>query len=395
MTRFSRRNSRRMPAFVEAVEPRQMLIAAVAFVEVPIPAAARAADPTLNDLRTVDVQLQLSGGDDFLAADLRLQLTNGSFYNPRAGGNTPVPNAWSAFPYLEYDTFVSSPKFQTPQILGRKEGTGSAVFSSSEINVAWGDVANTGDGKFTIARLTFTRNATGNMQANLFTQSLPGTAQPINTTIAPLTPKITGKVFNDLNANGRQDSGEPNLSNWQVYIDKDNNGRLNSGDLSVRTNNRGEYRFINPGNTSHRVRVQVQDGFRRTAPSGGSYNVTLGVGVEATGKNFGVTQKARMSGFVYNDADRDGTRDGGEAGLGGWRVYIDKDNDGRFDTGEANMRTASNGSWSFNNLAAGTYRVRLVQVGGFVPTSPSSRLITVTLGSGADRANLNFGQRTA
>lgn len=372
-----------------------MLIAAVAFVDVPISAAARAADPTLNDLRTVDVQLQLSGGDDFLAADLRLQLSGGSFYNPGAGGNTPIPAAWKNFPYLQFDTFVAGPNFSTPQVLGRKEGTGSAVFSSSEVNVAWGDVVNTGDGVFTIARLTFSKGATGNLTGSVFTQSLPGAGQSINTFISPPTPTISGKVYNDGNANGRQDSGEANLTRWQVFIDANNNGRLDSNETSVRTNNRGEYRFINPGNTSHRIRVRVQDGFRRVEPSNGSYNVTLGTGVIASGKNFGVTQKARMSGFVYNDTDRDGARDSGESGLSGWRVYIDKNNNGSFNNGEINTRTASNGSFSFDNLAPGTYRLRLVQVGGFSPTSPSSRLITVTLGSGQDRVNLNFGQRTA
>jgi hypothetical protein len=395
--RGERVNGRRqvIQAIVEAVERRQLFALSVTYVNVPISAAARAADPTLNDLRTVDVQLKVSGGDDWLASDIKLVLTTGSFYNPRAGGNTPVPAAWSSFPYLEFDTFVSGPSFAAPTILGRKEGTGSAVFSPTEVNVAFGDLVNTGDGTYTIARLTMTSNAVGQLEGNVFAQTTPGTAFPINTLISPLTSTISGRLYNDLNADGKRQSAEPSLIKWQVFIDKNNNGQLDSGEYSVRTNNKGAYTFVNPGNTTHRIRVRVQDGFRRSAPASGSYNVAISPGVVATNKDFGVTQRGRIGGFVFRDTDGDKVRDSGESGLGGWRVYIDADNDGRFDTGEANMRTLTDGSYTFNNLGAGTYRVRVVQVGGWTRTTPTTGVFSITVVSGTDSQNNLFGQRQA
>lgn len=387
--------NRRRQAVVEAVEPRHLMAVSVTYVNVPISSAAKAADPTLNNCRTVDVQLTVSGGDDWLASDIKLALTKGSFYNPRAGGNTPVPGAWSTLPYLQFDTFVSGPNFAAPTILGRKEGTGSAVFSATELNVAFGDLVNTGDGKFTIARMTMTNDAVGNLEGNVFAQTAPGTAFPINTLISPLTSTISGRVYNDLNADGVRQSIEPSLLQWQVFIDRDNDGQLDSGEPSVRTNNKGYYQFTNPGNTTHRIRLRVQDGFRRTQPSTGSYNVAISTGVVATNKDFGATQKGRISGFVYNDLDNDKVKDSGEAGLSGWRVYIDKDNDGRFDTGEANMRTLSNGSYTFNNLSVGTYRVRVVQVSGWTRTTPTGGLFSISVVNGTDATGRNFGERRA
>jgi hypothetical protein len=378
---------------VEAVEPRRMMLVTPAFVEIPISAAARASDPTLSSLRSFDIRLTVTSGDDWLASDLLLRLTSGSFYNPGAGGNAPTPAAWTAFPHLEYDTFVAAPDFGSPTILGRSEGPGAAIFSPSELNVAFGDLEDTGAGTFTVARITVSANAVGTLNGSLFSKAEPGTKQPFTFQIAPLTSEIRGKVFNDVNANGRLDSTESGLARWQVFLDANNNGRLDTNEVSVRTNTRGDYVFTNPGNASHRVRVRVQDTFRRTAPSNGSYNVTLSTGVVSTGKNFGVSQRAKISGFVFNDLDRDRVRDSGEPGLSGWRVYIDRDNDGRFDANETSVRTAADGSWAFDNLSVGSYNIRLVQVSGFVPTSPTNNLITVSVALGSERTGRLFGQR--
>jgi hypothetical protein len=396
MTRVIRRRGsdvlgrRHSPAVVEAIESRQLMTAFTTIVDVPISAAARASDPTLSSLRTVDVKLTVLGGDDWLASDFLIKLTKGSFYNPRAGGNTPNKAGWSLLPYTEFDTFVGGPDFSAPTVLGRKEGTGSAVFSPSEVNVSFGDLASTGAGTFTLARLTFTPDAVGTIDGSFFTQFAPSTAEPIESTISPKTPAINGKVFNDLNANGKQDTGEPNLNKWQVYIDKDNDNKLDSNEMSVKTNSKGNYTFLNPGNNiGHRVRIRLQDGFRRSAPSSGSYNVSVSEGIIATDKNFGATQRGRISGILFRDTDGDKNRDSGEAGMSGWRVFIDKDGDNRFDTNEVNMRTLSDGSFSFNNLGPGTYKIRVTQVGGFTPTTGN---FSVAVVNGTDSTNF-IGQK--
>jgi hypothetical protein len=109
---------------------------------------------------------------DWTTADLRGLLTTGSYYVPAAANsNTPNPAFWSLAPNLEFDTFVSAPNFAAPTILGRFQppgGIGTETFSPADVNVSYGDLTNTGNGTFTIARLTVSNNATGVVTGNLY-----------------------------------------------------------------------------------------------------------------------------------------------------------------------------------------------------------------------------------
>ena len=113
----------------------------------------------------------------------------------------------------------------------------------------------------------------------------------------------------------------------------------------------------------------------------------------AGGRNFGTTQRVLISGAVYNDANGSATRNSGESGLSGWRVYLDADNDGRFDGGERSVLTDASGNYRFTNLAAGTYRVRVVQQTGWRLTTPTTGLHFLTLGSGRTATGKLFGLR--
>jgi len=387
---------------IEAMESRQHLTGTISYVDVPITSAAIAADPTLASLRTLDVRLTVSSGDDWLASDIRVQLTQGSFYNPRAGGNVPDTTEWSDNPHLRFDTWVGGPNTSAPLVLGRQEGSGSAIFSPSEVNVAFGDLQNTGAGTFTIARLTMTQNAVGTINGRFFVLSASSTAVPFTRAITSavtqppaITTTIKGWVFNDTNGDSRHDTNEARASGWQVYIDANNNGRLDSNESSVRTNAQGNFTFGQLAAGTYRVRVSLQTGFQRTFPTNSSFshNVTLTNGLIADRKTFGVTQRAKISGLVYNDSNNNQTKGAGETGLSGWRIYIDRNNNGKFDSNETNVRSASDGSWSFIGLTPGTYNIRIVQVTGFTRTTPSSGVFSVAVGSGAHSTTSNFGQR--
>ena len=52
---------------------------------------------------------------------------------------------------------------------------------------------------------------------------------------------IRGYVFNDLNANGVQDSGELGLANFRVWIDLDSDGVLDDNEPTTHTNSAGRY----------------------------------------------------------------------------------------------------------------------------------------------------------
>src|SRR5258707_14247165 len=53
--------------------------------------------------------------------------------------------------------------------------------------------------------------------------------------LAPAGGAIQGTIWQDLNNNGIQDTGELGLANRVVYIDTDGNGRFDSGEPSLVT----------------------------------------------------------------------------------------------------------------------------------------------------------------
>ncbi len=79
---------------------------------------------------------------------------------------------------------------------------------------------------------------------------------------------------------------------------------------------------------------------------------------------------ATISGAVFNDLNANGLKDTGESGQSGWTVYLDADGNGQLGTGEITATTAADGSYSFSELAPGTYTVAEVLQLGWRQTSP-------------------------
>jgi hypothetical protein len=211
------------------------------------------------------------------------------------------------------------------------------------------------------------------------------------TPAAPATGSIAGTLWNDTDADGVKDTGEPALSGWRVYVDADGDGAYDAGEPTVLTSTSGAYAIAGLAAGTHRVRQVLQSGWRATSPSGGSYSVTLAAGAASTGKNFGNTRNLLISGVAFNDLDGDGTKDSGEAGLADVRVYIDADHDGVFDATELSTLSKSTGSYTFRTLAAGTHRVRSVLPSGWRRTTPTAGYVDVTLPAGGTATNQRIG----
>lgn len=58
-----------------------------------------------------------------------------------------------------------------------------------------------------------------------------------------------------------------------------------------------------------------------------------------------------ITGTVFDDANGNGTRDGGEPGLAGWTAYADNNRNGVFDPGEASALTDADGIYSLDTVA--------------------------------------------
>ena len=101
-----------------------------------------------------------------------------------------------------------------------------------------------------------------------------------------------------------------------------------------------------------------------------------------------------VSGLVYNDLDRDGVRDTGEAGLQGRVIFSDADNDAVLDPTEVSATTDANGVYVLR-LAPGQHRIRQVPVAQTIitaPTNPASFSINVEIGS--ENTDVRFGNFT-
>jgi hypothetical protein len=205
------------------------------------------------------------------------------------------------------------------------------------------------------------------------------------------TGSISGTVFNDLNGNAAKDAGEPSLSGWRVYIDANRNGAFESSEKSVVTGSSGVYSFSGLTAGKYNVREVDQSGWTRT---NSSPIVSLAAGALSTGKNFANFQNASISGRVFNDVNRNGTQDSGDAGLSGVRVYEDKNGNRKYDSGERSVMTNSSGDYTLSGLPNGQRTIRVVLPSGRSLTSPSIGYHRLTPTSGQAVTGRRFGTKT-
>jgi hypothetical protein len=97
---------------------------------------------------------------------------------------------------------------------------------------------------------------------------------------------ISGRVYNDLDGDRVRDANEPAAAGWSVFLDANNNARLDAGETSMLTDKSGAYSFggLRPGR--HIVRAVLQGAWQYTGYV--NYAITLAVGQKRTGVDFAV-----------------------------------------------------------------------------------------------------------
>ncbi|NET07642.1 MAG: hypothetical protein F6K16_23660 [Symploca sp. SIO2B6] len=80
---------------------------------------------------------------------------------------------------------------------------------------------------------------------------------------------------------------EPGYPGVTIYLDSNNNGSLDAGEPSTVTDAKGFYQFEDLAAGTYVVREVVDPSFTQTAPTGGSFTVTLAQDQTVTNKDFG------------------------------------------------------------------------------------------------------------
>jgi hypothetical protein len=174
---------------------------------------------------------------------------------------------------------------------------------------------------------------------------------------------FSGTVFNDANADGERGSKEAGVAGITVFLDRDRDEKLDSGEVSTKTDSSGKYSITGLGTASV---LQV---------------ATSGWWVSAQGSNLGITQMARIDVSPFLDANNNGKHDAGERYLYSLVPYCRL---GVKKPGQAMYDAQSPVDGYFGPYDPGQYMVIL-----FPPTSSgygvNTPAYTVTLQPGEDR----------
>lgn len=220
--------------------------------------------------------------------------------------------------------------------------------------------------------------------------------KPINTTLCSLTAclfailttsvhagtvgqyaSVGDFVFEDLNANGVQDAGEPGVESVEVVL---SDGITGSTLATFNTGSDGSYGFdmLLPGDYS--LVFNEPSGFEFSPSFIGSpdldsngffVNFSLAAGEINNTIDSGLFRPASVGNFVFFDADGDGIQDTGELGIENVFVelLVDANGDGLIDDIVDVTTTDSGGFYSFTGLTPGVeYQLQFGTPAGLGPS---------------------------
>ena len=199
---------------------------------------------------------------------------------------------------------------------------------------------------------------------------------------------ISGVKFNDKNASGFRDAGEPGLSGWTIYLDLDKDDHwdnVSTPGYIVEpfdvTDSSGGYSFSDLAPGDYRVSEVAQDGWIQSCPATSFYDETLVSGQIASNLDFG---NRVVSGLSV------GGKKTNETGIAvkGWNITLTGIT---LDGAAVSLKatTAVDGSYSFTSLSAGRYTVAEESKAGWEVVGPASYTLDLT----ASKSDANFVNR--
>ena len=205
--------------------------------------------------------------------------------------------------------------------------------------------------------------------------------------VAPPVYSITGFLYNDVAFPGNYSSLEdPPLSGWVMTIKNSVGSTL----TDVSTNSSGNFTFSNLTAGTYTITPLPSQGswvngttspLSVTITNNSVSGLMFGYYYTGSGQGYGI------SGYVFNDANRNGIFDTGESGITNWYILLDNGNGTLL-----SAQTDANGFYSFTGLSAGTYKIENTPPeGSDAYTNTTSMIITVPLTT-ASVSNVNFGE---
>ena len=201
-------------------------------------------------------------------------------------------------------------------------------------------------------------------------------------------PVIAGVKYEDLNADGAREQGEPGIPGWKILL------FYNGKEVAATTTGAGgAYSFQLNADTmpigagTYTLKEESREGWhQQKAPK--PIFISFGAGeAHFEGNDFGNWQSAMISGHKFDDSNVDGAWGEGEKGVPDWGIQLSN--------GEE-LSTGTDGSYAFN-VRPGTYSVSELLQSGWRQTAPGgsgTREYTVTSGEvveGADFGNVCLG----
>lgn len=345
--------SRHVSTPIEPLERRALLSVAAQLVEVPISAAAVAAEPVLASHRSFDLRVTVSAEDRFTIAGFEAVLTQGRFYR-FDDSLTTNPALWSISPQSEFATFVCVDGFFPPNsgVLPYIGVPGTPILTDTRFIPVWGTLgAGASANAFTIARLTVPSDAVGSIYGDVrsvqattgapFVDSLPSGAVPIA--------QVRGNVrsFFDLS-----------LSGVTIFADSDNDSVLDTGEPRTLSVN-GAYQLMTPPGVYH-IRVVPDAQYPQVvSPGGGSYPVNLAARQALSRLDF-VLHRPGAGNLRGSVTENNASTTGTSGPLPLVTVYLDLNQNGALDASEPSRVTGADGIFAFDGIIPATYRVRAV-----------------------------------
>ena len=211
---------------------------------------------------------------------------------------------------------------------------------------------------------------------------------------------VTGRVFNDANANGVLDGGESGRAGVLVTLAD----TTRNSSVPTLTDANGNFSFTGLAPGSYTLTTTNSDttvGF--TTP--GTISFTIGDSGEPNGElpnqNFGLSQIGEIRGLVYHDKNNNGFFDAGDVGINNVSILL-AGQQNNSQTVNRSLTTSPDGTFRFTGVLAGSYSlietppsgfengtISVGTAGGFVGTNA---VVGINLGAGVIATGYNFGQ---